>query len=148
MYILYRTCLIMHIYSVQVGLFKCSDPKKQFHRLKKKNVKMTGAESKMERGAGERVYNIGQRQVDIINEKFDKENKMLSDMVWTIILVLIMCQLFALLAVVCYGLYEHNIPSNILVANITTEYINSTSLYPIKVLNGSHVWKNYTVVKN
>lgn len=29
----------MHIYSVQVGLFKCSDLKKQFHRLKKKKRK-------------------------------------------------------------------------------------------------------------
>lgn len=105
-------------------------------------------ESSVEKGRGENVYNIRQGQVDIINERIERDNGLISDMVGAILVMLMLCQLFALLAVLSYGLYEHNVPSNIVLSNMTTEYFNSTSLYPIKVLNGSHVWRNYTWFKN
>lgn len=105
----------------------------------------------VDKGSMENMYDIRQRHVDIMSDNFERGNgthHRYTDTVWTIIVVLMLCQLIVLLAALGYGLYEHNNMTSILVSNITTEYFNNTSLYPIKVLNGSHVWKNYTVLKN
>lgn len=121
----------------------------QFERTYKKYFKIIMT---VDKGSMENVYDIRRRHVDNLNESVERGDDTFykhTDTIWTIIIVLMLCQLIALLAALGYGLYAHsNGITSILVANITTEYINSTSLYPVKVLNGSHVWRNYTVVRN
>lgn len=83
--------------------------------------------SNMERN--ETIHRLRQTQVDAINERLDQDSAIIGELGCTIILLLLVCQLFVLLGMVCYSLYlncTHNsLP--ILLANISDVSSNRTN---------------------
>lgn len=56
---------------------------------------------------GEKIHQIRQSQVDAINERLNQDSAIIGELGCTIILLLLVCQLFVLLAVVCYSVYQN-----------------------------------------
>lgn len=76
-------------------------------------------EDKLERG--ETVYPITQNQLGAINERLDQDSAIIGELGCTIVVLLLVCQLFVLLAMVCYSLYQNCVYNSlpIVLANVS-----------------------------
>lgn len=88
----------------------------------------TQQEINLERG--ERSHRIDQSQLDAINERLEQDSAIIGELGCTIIVLLLLCQIFVLLGVVCYSLFlncteQHAVPIPVpisvpfLLANVT-----------------------------
>lgn len=97
-----------------------------------------------------KVHQIGEDQMVAINERLEQDSAIIGELGCTVIVLLLVCQLFVLLAMVIYALYQNlmfnSLPSPVYVREYNiTHAKNFTAVYPnLQLWNVTHVLTNLT----